>query len=176
MIEPLRKGEPYPGRRPPVPEQWRDLPLVARLAVTLVPSAFVVLLLALNPAAGVAAAVLVLGVAAATVTYVKNRTDRHNAAIDRGELSVPDDPQLVRVDPSNLDRALQDRFAALGYPPGDLGPVKRFAGGWIAKRRNVRDIAVVVGDDGGVAYFDPRWVPDIHAANEYLAGRGREPT
>jgi hypothetical protein len=154
--------------------QWAELPLTARLVVTWVPAAIVVLLVALNPAAGVAAAVLVLGAAAATVTYVKNRTDRHNAAIDRGELQVPDDPHLVRVDPSALDGATGGRLAELGYAPGDIGQVKRFDGGWIAKRRNVRDIAVVIGDDGGVAYFDPRWVPDVHAANEYLAGRGLE--
>ena len=176
MIEPLRKGQPYPGRRPSVPEQWRELPMPARLALPLVPAAFVALLLALNPAAGVAAGVLALGAAAATATYVKNRADRHNAAIDRGELRVPDDPHLTRVDPSTLDRPAQERLAAVGYTAEDLGQVKRFDGGWIAKRRNPRDIAVVVGDDGGVAYFDPRWVPDVHAANEYLAGRGREPS
>src|SRR5579864_4207718 len=49
MIEPLRKGEPYPGRRPPVLEQWREVPLAARLTVALVPSAIVLMLLALNP-------------------------------------------------------------------------------------------------------------------------------
>ena len=176
MIEPLRKGQPYPGRQPPVREQWRELPVPARWTLFLVPAALVVLLLALNPAAGVAAGVLALGAAAATATYVKNRTDRHNAAIDRGELRVPDDPHLARVDPSTLDRPSQERLAAVGYPAADLGQVKRFDGGWIAKRRNLRDIAVVVGDDGGTAYFDPRWVPDVHAANEYLAGRGREPS
>ena len=175
MIEPLRKGDPYPGRRPPVAEQWRDVPVAARALLTVVPAAVVVLLLALNPPAGAAAAVLVLGAAAATVTYVKNRTDRHNAAIDRGELRVPADPHLARVDPSELDPAWCERLAAVGYPAAELGQVKRFEGGWIAKRRNPRDIAVVVGDDGGLAYFDPRWVPDVHAANEYLAGRGREP-
>lgn len=147
-----------------------------RLVVTVAPSALVVLLLALNLAAGVAAAVLVLGAAAATVTYVKNRTDRHNAAIDRGELVVPDDPHLCRVDPSTLDRRLADRLTAFGYDQEQIGQVTRFDGGWIAKRRNLSDIAVVVGDDGGFAYFDPRWVPDIHAATEYLAGRGREPS
>lgn len=175
MIEPLTKGQPYPGRRPSVPEQWRELPIGARLAVTGVPAAVVLLLLAIDLAAGAAAAVLVIGAAAATVTYVKNRTDRHNVAIDRGELRVPDDPHLARADPSTLDRSTRDRLAALGYDGTELGQVKRFDGGWIAKRRNLRDIAVVVGDDGGVAYYDPRWVPDIHAATEYLAGRGREP-
>jgi len=175
VIEPLRKGEPYPGRRPPVREQWRELPLAMRVVVTAVPALIVILVLALNLAAGVAAAVLVVGAAAATTTYVKNRTDRHNAAIDRGELRVPDDPHLARVELSTLDSRLLERLAELGYGRSDLGQVKRFDGGWIAKRRNLHDIAVVTGDDGGVAYFDPRWVPDIHAATEYLAGRGREP-
>ena len=53
--------------------------------------------------------------------------------------------------------------------------VTGFDGGWIVKRRNGRDVSVVVGDDGGFAYFDPRWVDDLRAATEYRAGRGREP-
>lgn len=176
MIEPLHKGHPYPGRLPPLVDQWRDVPLTIRLVVTVVPSALVVAVLVLYLRAGVAAAVLIFGAAAATVTYVKNRTDRHNAAIDRGDLVVPDDPHLARVDPSNLERSVVDRLNTLGYGQGQIGQLKRFDGGWVAKRRNLSDIAVVLGDDGGVAYFDPRWVPDIHAANEYLAGRGREPS
>ncbi len=50
-----------------------------------------------------------------------------------------------------------------------------FDGGCIVKRRNRTDVSVVVGDDGGIAYFDPRWVDDLRAASEYRAGRGREP-
>lgn len=175
MIEPLRKGEPYPGRRPPLREQWREVPVSARLVATIVPLVVIAIVLAVNIAAGVAVAVLLGGAGAATVTYVKNRTDRHNAAIDRGELRVPDDPHLVRVDPATLDSYLIGRLGELGYERDDLGQVKRFDGGWIAKRRNARDIAVVVGYDGGFAYFDPRWVPDVHAATQYLAGLGREP-
>lgn len=174
MIEPLRRGEPFPGRRPPVREQWGDLPRPARLTALSVPLAIIAIVLAVNLVAGVAVAVLLIGAAAATITYVKNRTDRHNAAIDRGELRVPDDPHLARVDPSALDATLLRRLADLGYGLGDLGQTKRFDGGWIAKHRNLRDIAVVVGDDGGIAYFDPRWVPDVHAATQYLAGNGRE--
>ena len=40
-----------------------------------------------------AAAVFFAGVGAATATYAKNRTDRHNAAVDRGEVRTVD--QLV---------------------------------------------------------------------------------
>lgn len=149
--------------------------MAARVAAILVPLIVVAIVLAVNIAAGVVVAVLLVGAGAATVTYVKNRTDRHNAAIDRGELRVPDDPHLVRVDPETLDSHLLRRLAELGYRADDLGQVKRFDGGWIAKRRNVHDIAVVTGDDEGFAYFDPRWVPDIHAATQYLAGLGREP-
>ena len=138
------------------------------------PAIAVVVVLALNPAAGVAAVVLVLGAAAATVTYVKNRTDRHNAAIDRGELVVPDDPHIRRADLSSLDGQALAILERVGYG-GDGGSVKCFDGGWIVRRRNPRDIAVVIGTDGGVAFFDPRWVPDLVAATEYLAGRGREP-
>lgn len=174
MIEPLSRGEPFPGRRATVREQWRELPGGTRVAALSVPLVIIAAVLAVNLAAGVAVAVLLIGAAAATVTYVKNRTDRHNAAIDRGELRVPDDPHLARVDTATLDRALLQRLADLGYGPGDLGQAKRFDGGWIAKHRNLRDIAVVVGDDGGIAYFDPRWVPDVHAATQYLAGNGRE--
>ena len=174
MIEPLRKGDPYPGRRPPLLEQWSELPVPTRWAVTAGPVLAVVVVLVLNLAAGAAAAVLVLGAAAATVVYVKNRTDRHNAAIDRGELVVPDDPHIRRSDPSELDANTLVMLDRVGYG-GDIGTVKRFDGGWIVRRRSPRDIAVVIGSDGGVAFFDPRWVPDLVAATEYLAGRGREP-
>ncbi|HEY3810248.1 MAG TPA: hypothetical protein VGL49_02345, partial [Acidimicrobiales bacterium] len=68
-----------------------------------------------------------------------------------------------------------ERLDALGYPPTDVGEVTAFAGGWIVKRRNRHDVSVVVGDDGGHAFFDPRWVDDLRAAAEYRAGRGREP-
>jgi hypothetical protein len=37
-------------------------------------------------------------------------------------------------------------------------------------------VAVVLGDDGRHAYFDPRRVDDFRAASEYRAGRGREPS
>lgn len=174
MIEPLRKGDPYPGRRPPVREQFGDLPAPTRWATTVAPLLAIAVVLVLNPAAGAAVAVLVVGAAAATVMYVKNRTDRHNAAIDRGELVVPDDPHIRRSDPSSIDGGTLAVLGRLGYS-GDVGTVKRFDGGWIVRRRNPRDIAVVIGSEGGVAFFDPRWVPDLVAATEFLAGRGREP-
>lgn len=175
MIEPLRKGEPYPGRLPPVPDQWARLPLPARAALVGVPAAVVALLLAVSRPAGVAAAVLAAGAGGATVTYVKNRTDRHNSAIDRGEIVVPPDPHIRRVPLETLEPVVLERLAVLGYPLGELARVQRFDGGWLVRPRRGRELCVVVGDDGGVAYYDPRWVPDLRAATEYLAGRGREP-
>lgn len=174
LIEPLRKGDPYPGRRPPVREQWRELTAPTRWAIVVGPTVALAAVLALNLAAGAAVGVLVVGAAAATVMYVKNRTDRHNAAIDRGELVVPDDPHIRRSDLSALDAGTLAVLDRLGYGV-DVGTVKQFDGGWIVRRRNPRDIAVVIGSDGGVAFFDPRWVPDLVAATEFLAGRGREP-
>ncbi|HEX4864963.1 MAG TPA: hypothetical protein VFV02_12880 [Acidimicrobiales bacterium] len=175
MIEPLRKGEPYPGRIPPVRAQWARVNPVARLIIVVFPVAIVGGLFAASVAAGVAAAVLAVGVALATATYVKNRTDRHNAAVDRGEIRVPPDPHLTRVEPSSMSPELLQRLAALGYPAGRLARVQRFDGGWLAERRQRTELGVVLGDDGGIAYYDPRWVPDVRAATEYLAGRGREP-
>ena len=67
------------------------------------------------------------------------------------------------------------RLGELGYPRADIGQVTGFDGGWIVKRRNRRNVSVVIGENGGVAYFDPRWVDDLRAAGEYRAGRGREP-
>lgn len=151
-----------------------ELPAPTRCAITVAPLVAIAVVLVLNPAAGAAVAVLVVGAAAATVMYVKNRTDRHNAAIDRGELVVPDDPHIRRSDPSSFDAGVLAILDRLGYG-GDIGTVKRFDGGWIVRKRNPRDIAVVIGSEGGVAFFDPRWVPDLVAATEFLAGRGLEP-
>ena len=176
MIEPLRKGEPYPGRLPGVRTRWRRLSGNTRLAIVGVPLLVVGLLLAADVTIGVVAAVMVGGVAAATAVYAKNRTDRHNAAVDRGEIRVVADPHLLPVSAAALDGPVLERLAALDYPSYDIGDVTRFDGGWIVKRRNRRDVSVVVGDDGGHAYFDPRWVDDLRAAAEYRAGRGREPT
>jgi hypothetical protein len=118
---------------------------------------------------------MVVGADLATVTYVKNRTDRHNAAVDRGEIVVRDDPHLRPVSPTELDPVVVERLSTIGYPPPDVGVVLRFDGGWLVKRRHRRDVAVVVGDDLGCARFDPRSTTDLWAATEYLAGRGREP-
>jgi hypothetical protein len=117
-----------------------------------------------------------LGAAAATATYVKNRTDRHNAAVDSGEIRVPPDPHLREVQPSAIEPAVQERLRDLGYPVPQIGRVRRFDGGWLVERRSRSELGVVVGDDGGLAFYDPRWVPDIRAATEYVAGRGREPS
>jgi hypothetical protein len=175
MIDPLRKGEPYPARLPPVREQWRRVSLPARLAVVGIPVAVVIILIIANPAFGAVVGVMLAGVGVASAIYVKNRTDRHNAAVDRGEIRVVADPHLHPTSVSSLDQAVVDRLTALGYPPDDTGEVTGFDGGWIVKRRNRRDVSVVVGVDGGFAYFDPRWVDDLRAAAEYRAGRGREP-
>jgi hypothetical protein len=175
MIDPLPKGEPYPGRLPPLRTQWLRLSLAARVAITGVPALLVIILLATTPAFGAVAAVMVAGVGAATVVYIKNRTDRHNAAVERGEIRVVADPHLRGESIGSLDKVTLDRLAALGFPPDDTGQITRFDGGWIVKRRNRHDVSVVVGEDGGFAYFDPRWVDDLRAAAEYRAGRGREP-
>ena len=175
MIEPLRKGEPYPGRLPPVRVQWQRLPAAARVLLIVPPAALVAGLFAASVAAGVAAAVLAAGAGVATATYVKNRTDRHNAAVDSGDIRVPPDPGLRRVDPSTVEPLVLQRLSSLGYPSQELGRVHRFDGGWLVQKRRRGELAVVIGDDSGLAYYDPRWVPDIRAATEYLAGRGREP-
>lgn len=67
---------------PGVWAQWKGLPLAARIPLVVVPLAVVVVALVLSPVAGAAIAVFVVGVAAATVVFVKNRSDRINAALD----------------------------------------------------------------------------------------------
>jgi hypothetical protein len=143
--------------------------------VVLGPLLLLVVLFAASVQVGAVAAVMVVGVWAATAVYIKNRTDRHNAAVDRGEIRIVADPHLKAVTIGGLDAPIVDRLRQLGYPPNDVGQVTRFDGGYIVKRRNRNDVSVVLGDDGGVAYFDPRWVDDLRAASEYRAGRGREP-
>ena len=175
MIDPPRRGELYPGRLPPVRTQWRRLGRGVRVLIVAGPVLVVVLLFLVSVPAGAAIGVMAVGAGAATVTYVKNRTDRHNAAVDRGEIPLREDPHLRPASPDRLDPGLADRLSSIGYPRGDLGEVTRFEGGWLVKRRNRRDVAVVVGDDDGWARFDPRTVTDLWAATEYLAGRGREP-
>jgi hypothetical protein len=143
--------------------------------VVLGPILLLIILFAASVQVGVVAAVMVVGVWGATAVYIKNRTDRHNAAVDRGEVRIVADPHLKTVRLEDLGADVVDRLCQLGYPPGDIGQMTRFDGGCIVKRRNRKDVSVVVGDDGGVAYFDPRWVDDLRAASEYRAGRGREP-
>ena len=175
MIEPLPKGEPYPGRLPPLRVQWRRVSRRAQVAIVGLPVLLVLIFVAADSALGAVVGVMVAGVGVASVVYVKNRTDRHNAAVDRGEIRVAADPHLRRESLAALDQTVRDRLVGLGFPPDDTGQVTGFDGGWIVKRRNGRDVSVVVGDDGGFAYFDPRWVDDLRAATEYRAGRGREP-
>jgi hypothetical protein len=144
------------------------------LAITGVPVVLVALILAADVAVGVVAGVMVFGVGAATAVYIKNRTDRHNAAVDRGEIRTVADPHLLPLSRVALGPTVLEQLAVLDYPEHDIGEVIRFDGGWIVKRRNRRDVAVVVGDDRGHAYFDPRWVDNLRAATEYRAGRGRD--
>jgi hypothetical protein len=132
------------------------------------------LILVADAAVGIVAAVMVFGVGAATAVYIKNRTDRHNAAVDRGEIRTVADPHLLPVTRAALDPNVLEQLDGLDYPEHDIGEVIRFDGGWIVKRRNRRDVAVVIGEDGGHAYFDPRWVDNLRAAAEYRAGRGRD--
>jgi hypothetical protein len=161
---------------PPLREQWARISPPLRVAVVGGPLLVALLIFVVSVPAGTAIAVMVVGADLATVTYVKNRTDRHNAAIERGEITVRDDPHLRLVSPADLDPDVVERLSAIGYPPPDLGEVLRFDGGWLVKRRNPGDVGVVVGDDQGCARFDPRSVTDLWAATEYLAGRGREPS
>ncbi len=175
MIEPPRKGEPYPGRLPPLWEQWRQVAFAARALLVGVPAALVAVLFAVSVTVAATLAVLLVGAAAATVTYAKNRSDRHNAALDRGEIPAAPDPHVRAAGAGDLDAALVQRLESLGYPRASLGRVARFDGGWLVKRRSRAEAAVVLGDDGGHAFFDPRWVTDFWAAGEYLAGRGRDP-
>jgi hypothetical protein len=175
MIEPLPKGEPYPGLLPSPLVQWQRLNGFLRIALVVLPLLVVVILLAADFKVGVVGAVMVFGVGAASAVYVKNRTDRHNAAVERGEIRVVADPHLRRTTAAALDEVVLARLAGAGFPPHDIGEVTRFDGGWLVKRRNARDVAVVAGDDGGHALFDPRSVDALRAATEYRAGRGRQP-
>lgn len=175
MISPPRPGDVYPGRLPPVRVQWARWSLAARVAAVAVPAAIAGVIAAFNPAAGATIAVLFAGAGAATVVFVKNRTDRHNAAVDRGEIRVPADPHLELVALPDLPPGLVRRLDRIGYPAGSLATVSRFDGGWIVRRKDPRDVAAVVGADGGWARFDPRAVTDLWAVAEYRAGRGREP-
>lgn len=70
-----------PTPLPPVREQWRRLSSYAKLAAVAVPLAVVGVVMAIDLRAGVTVAVLFAGMGAASVVYVKNRTDRVNAAM-----------------------------------------------------------------------------------------------
>ncbi len=175
MISPPRPDQAYPGRLPPVYQQWLQLRFGFRVVLVVVPVVVLAAIAALNAAAGATIAVLVVGLAAATAVYVKNRTDRHNAAIDRGEIPVVADPHFSDADPGSLPPEVVAKLRLDRLEPAGIGRVQRFDAGWIVRRRNPRDVAVLVGDDGGWARFDPRRVNELWAVAEYQAGRGREP-
>ncbi|HET9076610.1 MAG TPA: hypothetical protein VFN68_06745 [Acidimicrobiales bacterium] len=174
MISPPGRDQSYPGRLPPVREQWGRLRPATRVGLLAGPLVVLGLIAVASPPAAATLAVLAVGMELATAVYIKNRTDRHNAAIDRGEITVVADPNFVDADRSQLPAAVTGRLQRDGMGPDDVGRVRRFDGGWIVRRRNPRDVAVVVGDDGGWARFDPRRVTDLWAVAEYRAGRGRE--
>jgi hypothetical protein len=174
VISPPDPGDLYPGLLPPVRRQWLAWPLAARVGSVVAPLVVLVIITLLDVRAGVTIAVLVVGMAAASVVYVKNRTDRHNAAVDRGEIRALPDPHFRLVAAGDLPTDLIDRTAALGHQRDDLGRVLRYDGGWVVRQRNPRDVAVVLGDDGGWARFDPRTMSDLWAVGEYTAGRGRD--
>jgi hypothetical protein len=154
--------------------QWARYSVVARAAIVGVPVLVVLVVLAVSPRAGATLAVLFVGVAAATVVFAWNRTARHNAAVDRGDVVVAPDPHFRPVGREEVPADLLARLARLGYPAAELGRFVRFDAGWIVRQRNPRDVAVVIGDDGEWARFDPRVVTDLWAATEYRAGRGHE--
>jgi hypothetical protein len=145
-----------------------------RAVLVAVPVLIVVGAFLVDVAAGLTSLVFVAGAAAATVVYAKNRTDRHNAAVDRGDIRVAADPHFRPAHPEELGPNEWDRLARMGFGHGDVGRIQRFDGGWLVWRRNPRDVAAVVGDDGDWAQFDPRAVNDLWAATEYLSGRGHE--
>jgi hypothetical protein len=174
MITPPRPGEAYPGHLPPVREQWSRLGELVRTVAVGLPVLIVVLVTIFNPAAGGALAILFVGTGLATIMFVKNRSDRHNAAVDRGEIRAAPDPHFRNVGRDDLPSAVLVRLEQLRYAPADMGKVMRFDQGWIVRRKNPRDVAVLVGDDGEWAHFDPRLVTDLWAVSEYLAGRGHE--
>lgn len=148
--------------------------MVARVISIAAPTLVIAVVALVDYRAGIAIGVLIVGMAAASVVYVKNRTDRHNAAVRRGEIRSLPDPGFSPVAPTALPPDLVARTTALGHPAADLGAVLRFDQGWVVRRRTSRGLAVVIGDDGGWARFDPRTVTNEWAVAEYLAGRGRD--
>jgi hypothetical protein len=174
VISPSPRGGLYPGRLPPVRAQWLALPAGVKVATVAGPLVVMAVVALLNPRAGLTAAVLLVGMAAASGVYVKNRTDRHNVAVERGDIRSLPDPHFVEMEADRLPQEVLERAAGLGHPAAELGRVLRFDGGWVVRQRNPKDVAVVLGDDGGWARFDPRTVSDEWAVSEYRAGRGRD--
>jgi hypothetical protein len=137
-----------------VRRQWSSLRPELRAVLVVVPALVVVILLLVDVVIGATIAVLLGGAAVTTAMYVKNRTDRHNAAVDRGEIATGPDLHFVDADSTALGPLEQDALAQLGIRPGDVGRVTKFEGGWIVRRRNPRDVAAVIGPDGGMDQFD----------------------
>jgi hypothetical protein len=156
--------------------QWGRLSLTTRVLIIVVPAAVAVILVVTAPLFGAFVTVLLAGSGAATLVYAKNRTDRHNAAVDRGEIRTVPDPHLRRANADELDVDVMQRLYDVGFAAERLGRVQRFDGGWLIQRRSRTELAVVLGDDGGTALYDQRSVTDLRAASEYRAGRGREPS
>jgi hypothetical protein len=153
-------------------EQWLGLGLAWRVALVAVPVAVAIAAFAVGTRVGVAAAVLLGGAGVVSIVYVKNRTDRHNAAVERGEIGLPGCGfQWAALD--DLPAATRARLVGLGMDLQDGRRVRvaRFAGGWLAWEARA---GLVLGDDGGWARFDPRVAPAEWAACEYLAGRGHD--
>lgn len=174
MISPPSKTDIFPGRLPPLRQQWARLSGSTQILVIAVPSVVTVVLLIINVTAGVSVGVMLIGVAAVSAVFVKNRTDRHNAAVDSGEIAVPDGAGLRPARVDDLPAGIRAGMGHWGVGESAIGQVWRFEGGWLITNRNPRDVALVAGDDGGWARYDPLRVPDVWAVSEYLAGRGRE--
>jgi hypothetical protein len=174
VISPPGRDDLYPGKLPPVRVQWMAWPILGRVASIVAPLVVAAGFVTIDFRAGVTVAVLLFGMAAASVVYVKNRTDRHNAAVDRGEIRAIPDPHFHEISHDDVPEDIVARTEALGHGREDLGRVIRFDRGWLVRQRDPKDVAVVLGDDGGWARFDPRTVTDLWAVGEYSAGRGRD--
>jgi hypothetical protein len=77
-----RRDDLYSGRLPSVRVQWLRLALPWRAATAIGPLVVAGIVAAIDVRAGITTAALLAGLGAATAVYIKNRTDRHNAAVD----------------------------------------------------------------------------------------------
>jgi hypothetical protein len=127
-------------------------------------AAIAFLLAVVGPVPGAVIDVFLLGVAGATIVYVKNRTDRHNAAVERGDIVAVQLERTLEIRPD-----VGERLLALGIAEPEV--IYRFDGGWVVSGTT----GVVLGEDGGYAFFDPVRVSAAWAASEYLSGRAPPP-